>query len=111
MVSFSNNNLAEADQAVRHYWVRHGIPMVMTFMRYFDKDAVPDLKQYKFRQHIINSYWMMKPEVMLQIMSRWSKVTPPILGVRMCGAPYSSFCADCRNCEFLYWDCLRRMRK
>ena len=107
----ATNNLAEADRAVEYYWVEHGIPVVMTFMRYFDKDAVPDLEQYEFRQHIINSYWMIKPEMMIRIMSRWSKATPPILGVRMCGTPHSSLCVDCGNCELLYWDCSRRMKR
>ncbi len=118
----ATNNLTEADRAVEHYWVKHGIPVVMTFMRYFDKDAVPDLEQYEFRQHIINSYWMIKPEIVIQIMSRWSRATPPrldglgeanppISGVRMCGTLNSSLCVDCRNCELLYWDCLRRMKR
>jgi hypothetical protein len=105
----ATDNLAEADLAVRHYWVKHGTPVVMTFMRYYEKSLVPDLSVYEFRQHVLKDYWILRPEIVLQIMSRWAKLQPPILGVRMCGTPYSSMCADCCNCEFLYWDCLRRM--
>jgi len=106
----ATDNLEEADRAVQHYWLEHGIPVVMTFMRYYAKAAVPDPDKYEFRQSVINSYWMIKVAVMLEMMSRWAKANPPIRGVRMCGTPYSSFCGDCRNCEFLYWDCLRRMK-
>jgi len=106
----STANLEEADQVVQHYWVRYSIPVVMTFMRYFNEAVVPDKNSYEYRQHILNSYWMIKTAVLITIMSRWQKSAPPIHGIRMCGTPYSDYCADCRNCEFLCWDCLRRMR-
>jgi len=102
-------NLDDADQAVKHYLAKHGIPVVMTFMRYYSEEAVPDKAAYEYRKSILNSYWMMKRDWVLEIMSRWGKTNPPVRGVRMCSTPYSSFCGDCRNCEFLYWDSLRRM--
>lgn len=108
-VRVSTANLAEADKAVQHYWVKFGIPVVMTFMRYYDEANVPNQTDYEFRKSILNIYWMAKVETVLGIMSRWSKTNPPVRGVRMCGTPYSSFCGDCRNCEFLYWDCLCKM--
>ncbi|MDD3102377.1 MAG: hypothetical protein PHE59_04515 [Patescibacteria group bacterium] len=104
----ATNNLEEADEAVKYYWVKHQIPVVMTFMRYYNKENVPDLKKYKLNKHILNHCYVLKPEFMIEIMSRWNKMNPPILGVRMCGTPYSSFCADCRNCEFLYVDHMNR---
>lgn len=107
----STANLEDADKAVNHYWIGHGIPVVMTFMRYYDKNRVPDESAYEFRKSVLNTYWMPKLTTVVEIMSRWSKGEPSIRGVRMCSTPYSSFCGDCRNCEFLYWDCLRRMEK
>ena len=105
----ATNNLEDADKAVEHYWVKHQIPVVMTFMRYYDEASVPDKDSYEWRKSVINNYWMIKPEVMIKIMSRWNHKDPPIYGVRMCGTPYSSFCGDCRNCWFLYWDCKRKL--
>lgn len=107
----STVNLEEADQAVEHYWVKHGIPVVMTFMRYYDETNMPDKADYEFRKSVLNTYWMPKVETVLAIMSRWGKTEPPVRGVRMCSTPYSSYCGDCRNCEFLYWECLKRMNK
>ncbi len=101
-------NLREADEAVEYYWIKNGIPIVMTFMRYYSEENVPNMDSYEYKKHILNPYWMPTTNTIIRIMSRWQNKTVPIHGVRMCGTLYSSYCADCRNCEFLYYDFFRR---
>ena len=93
------------DELVDWYAAR-GVPIVMTFMRYYDEAAIPEdcLPDYSWREHILNSYYCPTGRAQQRIMSAYKGE-----GVRMCGTPWSSLCVDCRNCEFLYWDCLRRM--
>ncbi|MDP1629711.1 MAG: hypothetical protein Q8L57_03770, partial [bacterium] len=66
---------------------------------------VRNKEDYEKNKHILNEYWCLKPEAIHRVLERYKGT-----GVRMCGTPVSSFCVDCRNCEFLYWECLRRMK-
>ncbi len=104
-IRVSTWNFKEVDRAVEHYLARHKIPVLLTFMRYYDVSKIRNKENYEKKEHILNEYWCLKPEAILRVLERYKG-----RGVRMCGTPVSSFCVDCRNCEFLYWDCLRRMR-
>jgi len=97
-------DLSEQERLVDFY-LDQGVPIVMTWMRYYQQ-PIPEGQghNYMWRKHLKNSYWCPTPEAIVQTMSLFEGS-----GVRMCGTPWSSYCADCRNCEFLYWDCLRRM--
>lgn len=99
-------NLYDVRKIIEHYWERHKVPVVLTFMRFYSKDSIPEIFQndYEWKQHILNSYWRIKSEAIIKIMSYFNGQ-----GVLMCGTPYSSLCVDCRNCEFLYWECIRKM--
>lgn len=101
-------NLGDVGLVVGHYLKKHGIPVVLTFMRYYDGDLIPEHHKddYEWKEHIINDYWVLKPEAMLRIMEHFKGI-----GVRMCGTPYSSYCVDCRNCEFLYLECKKKMQR
>lgn len=92
--------------AVNHYLIDFGVPVVLTFMRYYDGSRIPEAAKgdYEWVRHISNEYFCLKPEAMVRIMARFKGT-----GVRMCGTPWSSNCIDCRNCEFLYWEAMRRM--
>ncbi len=94
------------DKAVEHYLKKHGIPVVLTFMRYYSDQAIPEKAKndYEWRKNITNSYFCVKTETILKILGRYKGQ-----GVRTCGTPASSNCIDCRNCEFLYWEALRKM--
>lgn len=94
-------DLEVVDRAVEHYLEKHRVPVVLTFMRYYNGDLIPLWNQndYEWRKSIINDYWCIKPEVILSIMTRYKG-----LGVRMCGTPAGSGCIDCRNCELLYYE-------
>jgi len=87
------------DRAVEHYWNTHGVPVVLTFMRYYNGDLIPEeaKNDYEWRKSIVNDYFCLKQEALLRIMSRYKGK-----GVRMCGTPVSSNCVDCRNCELFY---------
>lgn len=97
--------LDEVDLAVNHYLVKHDIPVVLTFMRYYDAGKIPSEygDSFEFKKHILNSYWCHTEEAHLAILRHYKGA-----GIRMCGTPVSSLCVDCRNCEFLYWDYFRR---
>jgi hypothetical protein len=92
-------DLSTIDKAIRHYQIKHKIPVVLTFMHYYHQDLIPEEYRHYFtyKKHVINEYWCHSTEAILAVMARYKS-----LGVRMCGTPSSSLCVDCRNCELLY---------
>jgi hypothetical protein len=94
------------ERAVDHYLKKHGIPVVLTFMRYYDGGLIPmgHKDAYEWKKHLVNEYFCPKPEMMERVMAHFKGT-----GIRMCGTIVSSNCVDCRNCEFLYWEAMRRM--
>lgn len=99
-------NLDEVQKIIDHYWKKHRIPVVLTFMRFYNGGLIPQAEKHAFvwTEHITNSYWCLKTEQVVAIMSFFKGQ-----GARMCGTPYSSLCVDCRNCEFLYRECMRKL--
>lgn len=99
-------DLATIKNAIGHYLEKYGIPVVLTFMRYYDGTKIPEAAKsaYEWKKHLVNEYYCPRPEEILKIMAQFKGT-----GVRMCGTPVSSNCIDCRNCELLYWECMRRM--
>jgi len=99
-------NLDDVDKAVDCYLKQQKVPVVLTFMRYYKEESVKEeFKQfYVKKQHILNTYWCLNTEGHLSVLERYKGT-----GVRMCGTPVSSFCADCRNCEMLYWEKIREL--
>jgi len=92
-------DLETIDKAVQHYLVKHKVPVVLTFMRYYDEKAIPEEyhKFFEFKKHVLNSYYCHTLEAQAKVMERYKG-----LGVRMCGTQFSSYCVDCGNCELLY---------
>ncbi len=99
-------SLDEVDAAVEFYQKKRGIPTVLTFMRYYSRDAVQRPEDYEWRKSVLNDYWCIRPEAMTRVMARYKGT-----GARSCGTASSSLCIDCRNCEMLYWECLGRMKR
>lgn len=99
-------NLEEVNKAVEYYLKEHKIPVVLTFMRYYNisKIQVEYHKYFEFKKYILNSYYCHTVDAHLKILEQYKG-----MGVWMCGTPTSSYCVDCRNCEFLYWDYWRRV--
>ncbi len=104
-VRVSTWNLEEVDKAVEHYLTLK-VPVLLTFMRYFNYLKIRIKKDYEWRKNILNEYYCIKQEAILRVLERYKGK-----GVRMCGTPASSLCIDCRNCEFLYWQWIRRHKE
>ena len=91
-------NLSDVDRIVEHYQERNEIPVVLTFMRYYDKGVIPVEFQDRFmhRKHILNEYWCINQDAQDEILQRYGGK------VLMCGTKSSSLCKDCGNCKSLY---------
>jgi len=88
------------------YYARAGVPILVTFMRYWTH--VPEFPDdYYYAKHIRNSYWCLRPEKKIDIMTTLYKHLYLNCGrsfvLKMCGTPWSEKCLACRNCEYLYW--------
>ena len=95
-------NLDEVDRAIEFYQIGQGRQVVLTFMRYYNSEAVVQAGDYEWRKSVLNDYWCPRPETIVRILGRYKGT-----GVRMCGTSVSSPCVDCRNCEFFYWQTQR----
>ena len=101
-------NLEDVDKAVDWYLKKYGIPIVLTFMRYYKESSIKEefRSYYTEKKHVLNTYFCLNTEGHLKVMERYKGT-----GVRMCGTPVSSLCIDCRNCEFLYWKCMNHLNE
>ena len=95
--------LTAQDWIVKHYLERD-VPIVLTFMRYYSQEGIRRPHHYMLTKSILNDYWQPKPDSKAFILARYEGT-----GVRVCGTTVSPFCVDCRNCELLYWEAMRRM--
>ncbi len=88
-------------------WTAVGIPVVLTFMAYYDHEP-ENSKNYEWKQRHINSYWCPTPEFMREVMGEVKREVGR--DVVMCGGFDGYKCADCRNCETYYYQTIKRMR-
>lgn len=85
------------------HWTNAGIPVVLTFMAYFDGAQIESHKHlYEFKVRHINSYYCLLPEMMDNITqcAKLGSANPEL--VYTCGTRESNLCKDCLNCETLY---------
>lgn len=88
------------DEAVDYYTIKHEVPVVFTYMAYYET-PIPEehQKYYTWRERTKNSYWVINPEEWDRIFSQYSDNKL----VRTCGSDATKFaCTECRNCENLY---------
>lgn len=79
-------------------WTHHNVPVVLTFMAYWDE--IPEQGDlYEKKVRTLNSYHVATRKYMATTISRF--VNNPL--VYMCGTIYSHSCKDCRICEHMYW--------
>jgi hypothetical protein len=100
----SSTNLQLVDTAAWEY-TKRGVPVVLTFMAYYDK--TPDPQFYEWRVRHTNSYWCPTNRFIESVRAR------PLLGhrlVSMCGALDDNYCRSCRNCETYYVQTIKRIR-
>lgn len=119
-VSISNLGLVE--EAVKA-WTNVGIPVVLTFMAYYDhsalntciqralkdervKDKISSAYEYKTRH--TNSYHCATKNFMKYVLERMIKTAKRRHLVTMCGTLDSNYCRDCGNCETYYWRVVKR---
>jgi hypothetical protein len=104
-VSSSNLDLIKA--AVLD-WTWCGVPVVLTFMAYYDCDP-PDRTKYIWQTRHINDYWCatdeFRDETVLQMKEYGYR------RVFMCGSIVSNKCKDCHLCEALYWQTIKQMQE
>ncbi len=127
-VSPTNFHLIE--NAVRS-WVRYQVPVVLTFMAYYDQippgcekvDEISCCGQihdswrrfskeeviYIWKVRHINSYWCPTKEFMGYVLRRMKLVGGRL--VTMCGTLDSNWCRDCRNCEDYYYQTVKHMKE
>jgi len=104
-VSASNVRLVK--NAVESITENRHIPVVLTFMRYYNAECLPDVQAYELKRHILNSSWCPTHAtyewIMRDVGVGYNRL------VTMCGTPDSPYCRDCRNCEHYYWIAKRRL--
>lgn len=105
----SSTNLGHVKFAVEE-WREAGVPVVLTFMRYYDADefAKQNVSYYTQRTHVTNSYWCPTEAFMRRTIAAMCAFNSEI---EMCGTPISSFCKDCLCCERYYYEAKRRMQR
>lgn len=100
-------NLELCDDAVHAWCHEKGIPLVLTTMRYYDRESVKKPEDYTYKKHILNESFSLKSESLRGIFSRYRQENL----VFYCGNPVSesSMCSDCRICEHTFDKALLRV--
>lgn len=118
-IRLSASNLGNAYDLITS-WCLSDVPVVLTFMRYYDIDVMNKVVRHKHpffanvagpcyekKVHVKNTYYCPTRSMM--------KVAMKSLGVERnrllstCGTLDSSFCKDCKNCESYFWITKRRL--
>lgn len=94
----SSVNIEYIERAIGFY-TEHLVPVVLTFMAYYDCE--PSLTRfYEWKKRHINDYWCPKESFKAAVLKQLGNRL-----VSICG----DLCKDCRNCETYYWQTLKRM--
>ena len=101
----STNLLHIFNAAFKWSWVN--IPVVLTFMRYYDPP--PDAVNYEYRKSIKNNYWCPKKSFVQNVM-RVVEALSINAKITMCGTIESGYCRDCLNCERFYYQAMERQQ-
>lgn len=117
----STTNLNHIEQAVSE-WSQNGIPVVLTFMAYYEETALPSMILptddtdadnvgicYTWKQRHINSYYCPTRNYMAYVLKRMKKVGGRL--VTMCGTLDSPWCRDCGNCKRYYQETMKHLRE
>jgi hypothetical protein len=111
----SGTNIYYIDEAVQA-WTLHQVPVVLTFMAYYDKK--PKISEdvyyyigdvdfcYEWRVRHINSYWCPTKAFLRYVLDRYQHNRL----VSMCGSVDVGYCRACRNCETYYLQTAKRLR-
>ena len=116
---------ADLVQEAARLWTAYEVPVVLTFMRYYEGEIptntwpfpfwdrafgeCPEPEKwpaYIFKQHILNSYWCPTVPFTKAVMTCFKDNRL----VSMCGGHLAGSCAACRNCETYYVQTMKRLR-
>jgi hypothetical protein len=102
-------NISLVKDIVHYYATQRNVPVVLTFMRYYDPVSIPVYfrDMYKYHKHILRSYFSIDRDI------EW-QVYLDLLGkqkVYLCGSYFSSSCKSCGNCLREYHATMYRLRK
>jgi hypothetical protein len=103
----SATNFSLVESAIVHY-MGLGVPVVLTFMAYYDKEPVHK-ENYVFKTRHINSYWCPTREFMARVLHHMKKIAGR--GVSLCSDLDSYACKNCRNCETYYLQTVKHMKE
>ena len=104
----SSTNLWHIGNAVRTYASFYQVPVVLTFMAYYNEEPI-DKKNYEWQVRHINSYWCPKKKFMKEVLQEMKRYGKRL--VTMCGTLESRYCKDCRNCERYYWQTVKHIKE
>jgi hypothetical protein len=102
----NTTNVSMAQDVIAYYSARD-VPVVLTFMRYYDESMIPAREHYEMREHVSHTYWDIKPEHWWWVVDYLSKTRL----VFTCGTPENPYCRDCGVCEILYWRKIINLRQ
>lgn len=95
-------NLDLLDKAVKYYTIENNIPVVLTFMAYYNESIPEKYKDdYIWQKRILNSYYVLSYEKMQAIIMMYSGNK-----VYACGKA----CKDCGHCLREYYNTKERLR-
>ena len=95
------------------YYAEREIPIVLTFMAYFDKDVPKDhQKNYVYSKRTLNSYWVIKTDMWRTLIKYW-EISPHEKWVYSCskieGEKGERSCRHCGNCLREYFATIERI--
>ncbi len=96
-------NLKSVVEPAIHYYTDNNIPVVLTFMSYYNERGPEDYKDYyEFRQRVTNSYWCLKIDYINKLKDIYKNKL-----VYYCDGVIK--CKDCGNCLREYYMCKEKM--
>jgi hypothetical protein len=118
-------------QEVAEGYAINGIPVVLTFMAYYD-EAPPGTVQtnlpddpmcyvledqsefsdaaYRWKKRVLNSYYCATEGFMQYVTEKMKRVSGGRI-VSRCGSYCSPFCKDCHNCATYYWQTKKHLQE
>jgi len=109
-VRFRTNiwNLHILHNAVLYYTNKHDVPVVLTFMAYYETPVPPRFQfAYEWKKRTSNPYWCIRAREKRIIEDKYLDNEL----VYSCGYKDSHSCMRCGNCVREYYNTIERMRK
>ncbi len=104
----SSTNWDHIEKALDYYNNIQGVPVVLTFMAYYDKE--PDhAENYIWKKRHINSYWCPTRDFMKETIEKAKDMGGRL--VALCSDLDAYQCTACGNCETYYYQTIKHMKE